>query len=181
MDKFQVDQYLFETEEEYELAKSEKQKTQYIDQHLDYQSPEKVLAVYQKIIETNMFQTQIGLAYLERLYRFLIEKNLIDENSPAIAVKTKISSRESRMLRKENSKLKEAVEYGKRRNLITIAICIALAVLVVALFVIALTADNPNILNYENALKDKYSAWEEELTERENAVREKELALEIDE
>lgn len=31
-----------------------------------------------------------------------------------------------------------------------------------------------NILNYENAILNKYAAWEQELTAREQAVREKE-------
>ena len=33
------------------------------------------------------------------------------------------------------------------------------------MFAIALTSDEPNILNYERALVNKYSAWEQELTE----------------
>ena len=54
-------------------------------------------------------------------------------------------------------------------------------VAVIAMFVVAFTSDNPNVLNYENSILNKYSAWEQELTERENVVREKERTLEIDE
>ena len=54
-------------------------------------------------------------------------------------------------------------------------------VLVIAMFVITLTADQPNILNYVRALLNKYATWEQELTEREAAVRERELELSADE
>ncbi len=44
--------------------------------------------------------------------------------------------------------------------------------LVIAMFAITLTGKNPNILNYERALTDQYNlSWEQELTEREAAVR----------
>ncbi len=38
------------------------------------------------------------------------------------------------------------------------------------MFFIASTGKNPNILNYENAIINKYAEWEEELRERENRV-----------
>ena len=48
------------------------------------------------------------------------------------------------------------------------------------MFMITLRSDNPNVLNYERALTDKYASWEQELTERERAVREKELELQVE-
>jgi hypothetical protein len=53
---------------------------------------------------------------------------------------------------------------------------IVLAVAVAVMFVLAFSSRHPNILNYERALKNRYAAWEQELTQRELAVREKELA-----
>ena len=47
------------------------------------------------------------------------------------------------------------------------------------MFVITLTGNNPTILNYEQKLQNKYAGWEQELTERENAVREKERELSL--
>ena len=48
-----------------------------------------------------------------------------------------------------------------------------------AMFVVAIKADNPNMLNYKTAVLNEYSEWEQELTQRENAVREKESELGI--
>ena len=47
----------------------------------------------------------------------------------------------------------------------------------IAMFFIALRSEQPNILNYEKNIKDRYAAWEQELTEREPAVRKMELEL----
>lgn len=179
--QFIVDQYLFESEEEYELAQEEKKKIQYIDEHTDYRAVENVAVLYKRMVETSMFQTPIGYAYLERLREFLVRSGAKTDNLPNIPIKAKLSVSGRKQLIHDNKRLKEELEKKKRTNLITILVCCALVVVVIALFAIAMTSDNPNILNYENAILDKYSAWEQELTERENKVREKELALEVDE
>ena len=57
---------------------------------------------------------------------------------------------------------------------------VLLVLAIAAMFMITLRSDNPNVLNYERALTDKYASWEQELTERERAVREKELELQIE-
>lgn len=56
---------------------------------------------------------------------------------------------------------------------------IILIILIAAMFVVAIKADNPNMLNYKTAVLNEYSEWEQELTQRENAVREKESELGI--
>ena len=179
--KFVVDQYLFETEEEYELALSEKKKIQYIDEHTDYRAVENIAVLYKRIIETNMFQTPVGYAYLERLREFLVRSGAKTDNLPAIPVKKKISLAGNKELMHKNRLLKEKLEKKKRTTVIMSMVCIGLGILVIALFAVAFTGKHPNILNYENVILDKYSSWEQELTERENAVREKELSTKVDE
>ena len=179
--KFIVDQYIFETEEEYELALSEKKKIQYIDEHTDYRAVENIAVLYKRLVATNMFQTPVGYAYLDRLREFLVRSGAKTDNFPGIPVKKKISLAGRKELMRENRKLQEELERRKRNNSIAITVCIAFAMIAVALFAVAFTSKHPNILNYENVILDKYSSWEQELTERENAVREKELALEVDE
>jgi len=48
---------------------------------------------------------------------------------------------------------------------------------VIGMFAVAYTSEHPNILNYERVIVDKYASWEQDLTEREDAIREKELQL----
>ena len=65
--------------------------------------------------------------------------------------------------------------------IISVVINVMLTAAVIAMFYIAMTSDNPNSLNYENNLQNKYAQWEQELTERENVLREKERNLMIEE
>ena len=48
-----------------------------------------------------------------------------------------------------------------------------------AMFWMTMQSETPNMINYRIALENKYAAWEQELTEREQTVREKELELKI--
>lgn len=57
---------------------------------------------------------------------------------------------------------------------------ILLVILVVAMFCITLNSNNPNILNYKRKILNEYASWEQDLTERENAIREKESMLDIE-
>ena len=52
-----------------------------------------------------------------------------------------------------------------------------LVIVIIALFVITGTSKNPNIINYENALIDKYSSWESELNQKEKDLRVKEKEI----
>ena len=55
---------------------------------------------------------------------------------------------------------------------------VVLIAMVVVMFVLTLTSDSPNILNYKNELEDEYASWDEELTMREQAVKKREAAVE---
>ena len=57
---------------------------------------------------------------------------------------------------------------------------VVMLVAIIAMFVITLNSDQPNILNYERNLQNKYASWEQELTRREQTVREKERELHIE-
>ena len=43
-----------------------------------------------------------------------------------------------------------------------------------------LNGENANALNYRKAIQNQYASWEQELTEREKAVKEKEQELQIE-
>lgn len=50
---------------------------------------------------------------------------------------------------------------------------IVMVIAIIAMFIITLNSDQPNVLNYERNLQNKYATWEQELTQREQTVREK--------
>lgn len=61
---------------------------------------------------------------------------------------------------------------------ISLFLNVVLITMVVVMFVLTLTSDSPNILNYKNQLEDEYASWDEELTMREQEVKKREAAVE---
>ena len=59
----------------------------------------------------------------------------------------------------------------------TCTIGVILFFIVVGMFAVTATSGNINIVNYENALIEKYENWEEQLDEREEKLKERENAL----
>ena len=53
----------------------------------------------------------------------------------------------------------------------SLIINIVLIIVVAIMFAIALSSSNPNIINYERVLQDKYAGWAQELSSREEALR----------
>ena len=56
----------------------------------------------------------------------------------------------------------------------------AFAVSILLMFLITATSGQTTILNYEKKLQDRYAQWEQQLTQREKAIREEEQELELD-
>lgn len=116
------------------------------------------------------------------------QKAAVEVLSGENAEKTK-----ARRQRKERTKLprekKEKVAPVKDTNPVdyrykdlfytTLTLCIVFFIAIVAMFVISSTSNNVNILNYENEILDKYSSWEQELSDKEKELDawEKELSL----
>ena len=65
----------------------------------------------------------------------------------------------------------------KNEYKISLIVNIILVIMVIAMFIITLKAENPNMINYRTAILNQYSEWEQELNEREAAIKQKELEL----
>lgn len=167
--------YSFGSAEDAGMARQEIKKIEYLEQHMDYGKPEKMLLIYRKAIESRVFQTPVGWEYLRSLQTRLLECENLEEPVPPLALYTVFAHRVGDDIRVPSPRLPEKKKNDfKGRFVISVLVNLILAVSVGAMFVIALTSDQPNILNYERALVDKYAAWEQELTERENQIREQE-------
>lgn len=177
---FEAEGFLFSRQEDAELALSEKKQIGYLEEHLDFNNAEQIFSVYKKLIEEHTFSTPVGLGYLKELRQYLAENGFTDgvPPIPVSAVRPE-RNRETLPARHEGKKAHNPEKTVGYR--ISIVINLILAALVVAMFIITLKSDNPNILNYERTIQDKYAEWEMNLTDREEAVREKERALHIKE
>lgn len=167
--------YCFGTAEDAEIARQEVKKIEYLEQHMDYGKMENILLVYRKAVESRIFQTPVGWEYLRSLQSRLLEAEDLEETIPPVALYTVFAHRVGDDIRVPVPRLPEKKQNNfKGRFVISVVINLILAISVGAMFAIALTSDQPNILNYERTLINKYAAWEQELTERENQMREQE-------
>jgi len=180
--KIIVDGYAFNNANDAALAEEERKKVEYLRAHLDTGNPDKVLNVLSKAIEENIFKTPIGMDFLRETQMFLLNQcDYTEAEVPTIPV----SVQYNRSLRSEvtETKAKIAPEPKKKEKIqplfISVLLNILLIAAVVAMFVITLRSDNPNILNYETAINNKYSYWAEQLNEQESELREKEKELKI--
>lgn len=179
-EKLSVGGYLFFTEKDARLAEKEQKKIEYLEARVDYSRPESILTVYEKSIQERIFRTPVGLEYLRKLRSFLLEQAEIEpEKVGDIELYCTFGGENGSGSgpAKKHLKPSEDTEKTKQWVIISFVLNILLLVAILFMFRFALESKNPNILNYERAITDKYAAWEEELTERERIVREKEKEL----
>lgn len=179
--------FVFIDEADAELAKKEKKQIDFIESRLDYRNSEQVLAVYTKVIQDKMFKTPVGTIYLKHLQNFLLNKSGIEKGRISkIPVPIPCERREHEIsrpvTRREPQRVRGNSNGGRSGSfLLSVLLNVLLIAAVIAMFTMTLKSDQPNILNYETALINRYAAWERELTEREQTIREKERELGISE
>lgn len=178
---FIVDGYKFATIADAETARMELKKIDNLGQHLDYRNPQNVLMIYNRAIENKIFLTPIGLSYLQSMQDEMIKWGVPKEKIQPVPLYGTFSNKteNSLSIRRSIASRKPKVEY-RGRFLTSVWINVLLIAAVVAMIVIAVRSDTPNMLNYKSAILNEYSEWEQELTERESKVREAERRLDID-
>lgn len=192
--------FSFENKDEAEQAKKEIEGIKYIKAKTDMSDSEVILQVYNKMIGQKLFETAVGYSYLKDLQEYLttipfiknedilpipvthprLEESL-KKQKREIAQKERVRAVRARQHEKKLAKIdREALETESSGKLkISLCVNIILVVCVVAMFAMALTSDSPTIMNYQSKLLNRYASWEQELTEREKAVSEKERELGI--
>lgn len=173
--------YLFVNAADALLAEKERKQIEYLEKKLDYQKPEQILVILQKLIEERTFKTPVGMMYLKRLQDYLKNHKAIEkERIPAIPVDF-VCDKSVPDTRVELKSVRAAVqkreEIKKSNHKISLILNVILIIGMIIMFWMATQSENLNMINYKNALENRYAEWEQELTEREQAVREKEQNL----
>ncbi len=164
-------------------AGEELKKIAYIEERMNYNNPEEVLAIYNKMIENKLFVTPSGYEFLFRIRDILKQYPEIDNDRIYPVITESLFTQRAR--NEARASLRPAASHDTREELkktkngfrTSVIINIFLVGLVIALFVIALNSDNPNILNYKTVLENRYAEWEENLSEREAQLKEREKQL----
>lgn len=182
MTKYKIGEYTFNDEKTAKKAARELKAVEYIMNQLKDADNNTVLKLYNKITSEKMFSTQIGLDFVKQLKENLVSSGLLIEDADRKDVGDSSSDKavknESKEVSSEDTKkLTTEINRLKRINLILAILCLTLGLCVFGMFYVSSTINSPNILNYEEKLIDKYSTWEQELSEREDAIRTKERSL----
>lgn len=174
--------FMFINEQDARLAVQERKKIEYLEARMDYSRPEHILAVYEKAIRDRVFKTPVGVQYLKRLQTYLCEQTEIkgDEIPPIPLYLTYCAE-----LRDNTSPAKQRIRPSgkKQRNSygfpVSVILNVLLVIAIISMFLIMLQSDQPNIINYKRVLVNQYAAWDQELDQREEVIRQKERELNI--
>lgn len=180
---FCVDGYRFGSIDDAKEAQVEKIKADYFTSKLHGKNVESMLAVYDKVLDERIFETPIGWEYLKRMQRELRRGGLAEDRIRPIPMYVTFSHKEdvtAAALVRERIRPSRKKSEDKKKLQISVMVNILLVILVLSMFYITLNSKNPNIINYKNAILNEYASWEQELTNRENEIREKEKALGIE-
>jgi hypothetical protein len=186
-DQMVVSGFLFTNEEEAKQAQKEAEGIVYIRQKVDMDEPLMVLQVYNQMVDQKLFETEVGHSYLKELWDYLNsipfvrkeEIRPIPTDHPILEASLRQNAR--RIYGRQQSKQKKQevnVDY-KVWFRVMLAVCIVLVIGMGAMFAITATSGTATVLNYEQKLIDRYEGWEQELNEREAAVKEREEELGI--
>ncbi len=174
--------YHFISQEDAAKAQTDISKIKMLRTRVKADKPAEIKMLYEKAIENKIFKTPIGWGYLMDLKRKLIAGGYKEEDIIPIPVDisfTRHSAIENINVKQriKPEKKKEKINYFK---IISLALNVVLAILVVLMFVIASTSDNDNIINYKSNITNRYASWEQDLKEREKTVRQAEKKLGIE-
>lgn len=177
-DDFIVGGYRFATIADAETARMEEKKVDNLERHLDYRQPQNVLLVYNRALDNKVFLTPIGFTYLQKMQKEMVKWGVpADKIRPVPLYGTFSNKTENNSsIRKSFAARHPKIEY-KGRFITSVLINVILVILVAAMLLISWRSDMPNIINYRRTVVDEYSQWEQELSERENALREAQREL----
>lgn len=173
-----VNGFKFPSYKEAKVAMKEKETIDTIKERLDMDNPKAVYQIYEKLIQKEIFKTIVGYSFLWELRHLLVTEFMYNEDELSVTVIPK-QLEYDKVTEFNNGVLEHKVKdllIVKKRMTITI---FALAFMIVAMFVIAAVNPNVGYINAENKVLDKYSAWQEDLEQREQVIKEKEEELGI--
>lgn len=181
--KYMVGGYEFNTKEDAQLAKDELNAIKYVSAKTNTKDPKQVYNLYNKIIERKLFSTQIGMNYLKQLQTFLYKSSEIP-NDKIQPIPINADTQEALDKRKEQIEFKSelrnlSIQVAKYRNnfIRAMVLNIILVIVIIAMFVILKTSSNPNILNYEVTIQNRYAQWQQELQSEEESLKAREQEL----
>ena len=181
-DRFIVGGYEFLSENDAQKAAMDLSKIKVLKGRVKASRPADIKAVYEKSIENKIFKTPIGWGYLVGLRSKLLESGFKEEDLTPIPLSVSMT-RHSAM---DTLNVKQRIIPSEPKKgtdfkiIFSIILNVVLLILVGLMFYVATASETDNMINYRKNITNRYSTWEQDLTDREKAVREAEKKLGIE-
>ena len=171
--KFTFQGHTFDDEKQLIAAKKEAEAIEYLRSKTDFGNMNNLRKLYDRILDRDMMETVVGIAFLKEIRETLIGSGMFKEDQirpvPLLPEVKKLKKRKEIQKRSREMTLLERSEQKNTRLKI---ICFFLVVLVIGMFVITLTGTrSPWALRYEEQVLNKYAAWAEEIQTKEDNLR----------
>jgi len=180
---FRVGAFIFEDEYDYKEAKKEAESIEYIKANTNLADLNITIKLYNKLVERGTFKTVVGIEFLNELRARILKEKIVDEKNLACirieksGQKKAYSTELSRQAENKNKEIIKSLNIKLRNMKIVTAF---LALIIAGMILIAVFAKNNSYADIENEIINRYSAWAEELSAREKALKEKEAQLNQD-
>jgi hypothetical protein len=179
-EEYVLDGFLFESRQQYDRAKKEKETIAYLTANTDSSDAKALLKVYNRSVEKGSFQTIIGQQYLYNLRKRLEGSGIVDKTTLApIQIKTGGAAAKSSKSAQggQESRYKKLYENEvanrKIKNMI-IAVLILVIIGMVAITVTSRYSVYTYFTDYKtqirNEVEDELEDWQNELEEREKEL-----------
>jgi len=172
--KFTFQGHTFDDEKQMIAAKKEAEAVDYLRSKTDFGNMNNLRKLYDRILDRNMMETVVGIAFLKEIRENLIGSGMFTEEQlrpvPLLPEVKKLKKRKEIQKRSREMTLLERSEQQNTRLKI---VCFFLIILVIGMFAITLTGTrSPWALRYEEQILDKYASWAEEIKSKEEYLRE---------
>lgn len=174
MGKFTFQGHTFDDEKQLIAAKKEAEAIEYLRSKTDFGNMNNLRKLYDRILDRDMMETVIGIAFLKEIRETLIGSGMFtDAQIRPVPLLPEVKKLKKRKEIQKRSREMTLLERSERKNTILKTVCFFLVLLVVGMFAVVLTGTrSPWSLRYEEQLIDKYSSWEEEIRIKEERLRE---------
>ncbi len=185
---YQVDGYLFSSRERAKDAKKEAEAVAYIKEQTNLRDPDIVLKLYNRLLDEEVFDTPVGIAFLRdlqehlRMVPYIKREDIRPIPGDSLVVEKEVDKVKAKA---ETAKKKQEAVYarensGAYRTKYHVALFFAIVFALAIIGIYAITAFSGNsvtIANYEEELINKYASWEQELSEKEQELNQRESQL----
>lgn len=172
--KFTFQGHTFDDEKQLIAAKKEAEAVEYLRLKTDFSNMNNLRKLYDRIIDRDMMETVVGVAFLKEIRETLIGSGMFtDDQIRPVPLLPEVKKLKKRKETQKRSRERTLLERFERQNTILKIVCFFLIAMIIAMFVIVLNGTrSPLAVKYEEQILNKYASWAEELQEKEEFLRE---------